>query len=129
MSYKDEDSTYWLKLFVIALIFALIIRKFVFSAIIVVGPSMQPTLFDSDQMIVNKFIYHIRQTDRLDIVILHDINDKEFIICDIRLPREHVQVKDKQLYIEYEKVSQTFLDPDTESEVTYSIITNDFTLE
>lgn len=129
MSYKDEDSTYWLKLFVIALIFALIIRKFVFSPIIVDGPSMQPTLVDSDQMIVNKFIYHIKQPDRFDIVIFHAINDKDFIKRVIGLPGEHVQVKDNQLYIDDEKVSQTFLEPDSESEVTYPIITNDFTLE
>src|SRR5699024_11832319 len=86
MSYKDEYLTYWFKLFVIALIFALIIRKFVFSPIIVDGPSMQPTLVDSDQMIVNKFIYHIKQPDRFDIVIFHAINDKDFIKRVIGLP-------------------------------------------
>src|SRR5699024_11729800 len=108
--YKDEDSTYWFKLFVIALIFALIIRKFVFSPIIVDGPSMQPTLVDSDQMIVNKFIYHIKQPDRFDIVIFYAINDDDYIKRVIRLPGVNVQIKDKKLYIDYEKMLLTIIE-------------------
>src|SRR5699024_11575139 len=107
---------------------ALIIRNYVFYQIIVNRISKQTKLDDSDQIIVNKFIYHIKQPDRFDIVIFHAINDKDFIKRVIGLPGEHVQVKDNQLYIDDEKVSQTFLEPDSESEVTYPIITNDFTL-
>lgn len=126
---ESDDWNYWLKLFVMALIFALIIRKLIFSPIIVDGPSMNPTLLDRDHMIVNKFIYHLKQPDRFDIVIFHATEDKDFIKRVIGLPGEHVQVKDNQLYIDDEKVAQTFLEPDPQNQVIYPIITNDFTLE
>ena len=130
MPYRESDEwTYWLKLLVSALIFALIVRKFIFSPIIVDGPSMQPTLYDCDRMIVNKFIYDVKEPDRFDIVIFHATEDKDFIKRVIGLPGEHIKVKDNQLYVNDEKVEQTFLEPHSDNPVVYPIITNDFTLE
>lgn len=130
MPYKEsEEWTYWLKLFIIALLCALLVRKFLFSPIIVDGPSMQPTLLDRDQMIVNKFIYHIKQPDRFDIVIFHASENKDFIKRVIGLPGEHVMVKDNQLYINNKKINQTFLEPHSYNQVIYPIVTHDFTLE
>lgn len=124
MSYRRRTSDWfdWLKAFVIALILALIIRSFFFSPIIVDGPSMQPTLYDRDQMIVNKFIYHFKDPERFDIVIFHASEDKDFIKRVIGLPGEHVMVKDNVLYIDGEEVEQPFLEG-------HDIVTNDFTLE
>ena len=126
---QSEEWTFWIKLFVVALIFALIVRNFLFSPIIVDGPSMQPTLHDRDQMIVNKFIYKISEPDRFDIVIFHASDEKDFIKRVIGLPGEHVEVKDNQLYINDEVVEQYFLNPHEENEIVYPVITNDFKLE
>lgn len=124
-----DESSDWLKIFIIALILALIIRKFFFSPIIVDGPSMQPTLYDRDQMIVNKFIYYVKDPDRFDIVIFHASEEKDFIKRVIGLPGEHVMVKDNNLYINGEKVDQPFLHHNENTPIVYPIITNDFTLE
>jgi len=126
---QSEEWMFWIKLFVVALIFALIVRYFLFSPIIVDGPSMQPTLQDRDQMIVNKFIYHLKEPERFDIVIFHASDEKDFIKRVIGLPGEHVAVKDNQLYINDEKVEQHFLEPHEDNDVIYPIVTNDFTLE
>lgn len=124
MSYRKKTSVWfdWLKAFVIALILALIIRYFFFSPIVVDGPSMQPTLYDRDQMIVNKFIYKIKDPDRFDIVIFHASEDKDFIKRVIGLPGEHVMYKNNVLYINGEEVKEPFLEG-------YNVVTNDFTLE
>ncbi|HLR70106.1 MAG TPA: signal peptidase I [Pseudogracilibacillus sp.] len=119
----------WLKIFVIALLFALIVRKFIFSPIIVDGPSMQPTLYDRDQMIVNRFIYNFKEPDRFDIVIFHASEEKDFIKRVIGLPGEHVKVENNILFIDGVQVDQPFLEPDEEAPIDYPIITNDFTLE
>lgn len=126
---ESDEWIYWLKLFIIALLFALIVRKFIFSPIIVDGPSMQPTLFDRDQMIVNKFVYHFKEPDRFDIVIFHATDEKDFIKRVIGLPGEHVMVKDNQLYINHEMVEQPFLEPHDDNQVVYPVLTDDFTLE
>lgn len=126
---KSKEWVDWIKLIVAALIIALVVRKFFFSPIIVDGPSMQPTLFDQDKMIVNKFIYAIKEPERFDIVIFHANDEKDFIKRVIGLPGEHVEVKDNILYINGEEVEQPFLEPDEENDHIYPIFTHDFTLE
>src|SRR5690625_2438634 len=125
----SNEWSNWLRAFIIALLFALIVRSFLFSPIIVDGPSMQPTLYDRDQMIVNKFIYHLKDPERFDIVIFHASNEKDFIKRVIGLPGEHVKVKDNILYIDGKRVEQPFLHSNENTPVNYPIITNDFSLE
>jgi|SRR5699024_1269937 len=129
-SYRSSREWFdWIRLFVIALVFALIVRKFFFSPIIVDGPSMQPTLYDQDQMIVNKFIYNLKDPERFDIVIFHASENKDFIKRVIGLPGEHVKVEDNILYIDGEEVDQPFLRHNESTPIIYPIVTNDFTLE
>lgn len=119
----------WLKIFIVAFLIALVVRTYFYSPIIVDGPSMQPTLYDRDQMIVNKFIYRFKEPERFDIVIFHATNNKDFIKRVIGLPGEHVKVEDNKLYIDGEIVEQPFLEESGDSPAVYPIITNDFTLE
>src|SRR5699024_4953494 len=126
---KSNEWMDWIKLIVVALIIALIVRKFFFSPIIVDGPSMQPTLNDQDKMIVNKFIYYIKDPERFDIVIFHANEEKDFIKRVIGLPGEHVKVEDDVLYIDEEEVEQPFIGTNKGNETVYPISTNDFTLE
>lgn len=126
---KSNEWMDWIKIIVVALLIALIVRKFFFSPIIVDGPSMEPTLHDQDKMIVNKFIYYVKEPERFDIVIFHANEEKDFIKRVIGLPGEHVKVEDNVLYIDGEEVQQSFLEINEDNEVIYPIITNDFTLE
>src|SRR5690625_4384494 len=125
----SNEWSNWLRAFIIALVFALIVRIFLFSPIIVDGPSMQPTLYDRDQMIVNKFIYHFKDPERFDIVIFHASENKDFIKRVIGLPGEHVKVEKNVLYIDGKEISQPFLHQNDHNQVTYPVVTNDFTLE
>lgn len=124
-----SDWLSWFKIVIVALIFALVVRKFLFSPIIVDGPSMQPTLYSKDQMIVNKFQYYFKEPERFDIVVFHASEQKDFIKRVIGLPGEHVMVKDDVLYINGEPVEQPFLDSVNKSNSFFSVTTGDFTLE
>ena len=127
---KSNEWMDWIKIIVAALLIALIVRKFFFSPIIVDGPSMQPTLHDQDKMIVNKFVYYMKEPERFDIVIFHANNEKDFIKRVIGLPGEHIKVEDNVLYVDNKEVPQSFLNiAEEEEDITYPIITNDFTLE
>src|SRR5699024_2638722 len=99
MEKKRNELFDWIKAIIIALIIAFLIRGFVVSPIIVDGPSMQPTLYDRDQMIVNKFTYHFSEPEEFDIVVFHATEEKDYIKRVIGLPGEHVEVKNNQLYI------------------------------
>lgn len=126
---KRSDWLSWLKIVIVALIFAIIVRKFLFSPIIVDGPSMQPTLYSKDQMIVNKFQYYFQEPKRFDIVVFHASEQKDFIKRVIGLPGEHVMVKDDILYIDGEPIEQPFLKQVGQYNSFFSMQTGDFTLE
>src|SRR5699024_3027341 len=126
---RKKESSGLFKVVIISLLFALFVRYFVFSPIIVDGPSMQPTLLDKDQMIVNKLIYRFKEPERFDVIIFHATDEKDFIKRIIGLPGEHVQVKDNELYINGNIMKQRFLDNQDPRSVVYPIVTNDFTLE
>lgn len=129
MNSRSKDFFEWIKIFVIAFLIALFVRTFIYSPIIVDGRSMQPTLNDRDQMIVNKFIYYFKEPERFDIVIFHASNDKDFIKRVIGLPGEHIKVENNVLYVNGKEVAQPFLEQTSSEEVVYPIITSDFTLE
>lgn len=118
-----------LKLVLIALGVAFVVRTFLFSPIIVDGPSMQPTLYSKDQMIVNKITYKFKQPERFDIVVFHASEQKDFIKRVIGLPGDHVMVQDDILYINSEPVAEPFLDDLDEDESLFPVRTEDFRLE
>lgn len=126
---QGSEWFFWVKLSLIAITCAVVVRGFLFSPIVVDGPSMQPTLHDRDHMIVNKFIYHVSEPKRFDVVIFHASDEKDFIKRVIGLPGEHVAVKDNQLYINDEKVNQDFLKTEDVEDLTNHKETEDFRLE
>lgn len=109
MAKKRNELFDWVKAIIIALIIAFIVRAFIISPIVVDGPSMQPTLNNQDQMIVNKFNYHFNDPNRFDIVIFHATEDKDYIKRVIGLPGEHVEVINDELYINQTKEEEYYL--------------------
>lgn len=119
----------WIKALLIAFALAFIVRMFFFAPIVVDGPSMQPTLHNHDQMIVNKFIYNISDPDRFDIIVFHATPEQDFIKRVIGLPGEHVAVKDEILYIDGKPVKEPFLQDVKDQLKPNQTLTNDFQLE
>lgn len=125
----SDDWVDLLKILIIGLLFTLIIRLFLFSPVIVDGESMEPTLHDRDRMIVNKIKYKFTEPNRFDIVVFHAPDQRDFIKRVIGLPGEHVAVRDNILYVNGEELAQPFMENMEDAEITYPIITSDFTLE
>ncbi|WP_010649347.1 signal peptidase I [Oceanobacillus massiliensis] len=130
MAKKENKEWFdWIKALLLALALAFIVRMFFFAPIVVDGPSMQPTLHDRDQMIVNKFSYNFQEPERFDIVVFHASAQKDFIKRVIGLPGEHVAVEDNVLYIDGEAVEEPFLDEQKNKMKPYETSTSDFLLE
>ena len=67
----------------------------------VIGPSMDSTLRDGQQLLVNKVVYKFHQPERGDIIILipPENEDEEYIKRIIGLPGESVEIKDGAVLI------------------------------
>ena len=98
---------------VIALILALFIRTFVVQAFKIPSGSMIPTLLIGDHILVNKFIYGIKNPftgtvlipvkdiERKDVIVFkYPVNpDQDFIKRVIGLPGDTIVIKNKEVYI------------------------------
>lgn len=103
---------------IVALILALIIRTFVVQAFKIPSSSMEPTLKVGDHLLVSKFIYgvrnpftgevwiDIRDPRRYDVVVFRYPRDprQDYIKRVIGLPGETVEIRDKTVYIDGQRV-------------------------
>lgn len=84
-----------------ALILALLIRQFAIQTSIVPTPSMVPTLKVRDRLFVNKFIYHLREPQRGDIIVFKSPNGdgKDYVKRCIGLPGDTVEIKQGNVFV------------------------------
>ncbi|ADH86979.1 signal peptidase I [Desulfurivibrio alkaliphilus] len=101
---------------IVALLLALLIRTFVVQAFKIPSGSMEPTLLIGDHLLVNKFVYGVRnpfsgevwvslqEPKRYDVVVFRYPRNprQDYIKRIIGLPGETVEIRDKQVYIDGE---------------------------
>lgn len=80
--------------YVIILVVVLLVRTYLFTPIMVSGPSMQPTLDGGEMMILNK-----RGTfDRFDVVVV-DVGSEDIIKRIIAMPGESISCENGIVYV------------------------------
>lgn len=101
--------------FEIILYFALVacitflIIHFVGQRTVVNGVSMQPTLSDGDNLIVDKLSYRFHDPDRFDIIVFPQEDGRYFIKRIIGLPGENVRIdEDGFIYINGENLQESY---------------------
>lgn len=124
---KKNEWVEWLKAIVIAVVIAAVVRIFMFSAIMVDGISMMPTLEDGDKMIANKISYVIGEPKRFDIIVFNANPEEKYIKRVIGLPGDTVEYRDDVLYINGEPQEEPYLEQ--LKATTEGTLTGDFTLE
>lgn len=73
--------------------------------------SMQPTLHQDQFLLVNKLAYRLGSFERGDIIIFHFPGDprEDYIKRVIGLPGESVEVKDGYVYVNGQKLEETYI--------------------
>ncbi len=91
----------WIRDIVFAALTAVLIVVFVVQPVKVEGTSMQPHLADQERIFVNKFVYHVAEIGRGDIVVFWYPKDpaKSFIKRVIGLPGETVEIESGRVYV------------------------------
>lgn len=103
----------WVPDLFFAALIALFIVFFVVHPVRVEGVSMQPQLIDQERIFVNRFIYHLTEIHRGDIVVFlypKDTN-KSFIKRVIGLPGDVMEIKAGVVYINGKKYDEQYIDP------------------
>ena len=89
--------------------FTFLIIHFVGQRTVVNGVSMQPTLSDGDNLIVDKLSYRFHDPDRFDIIVFPQEDGRYFIKRIIGLPGENVRIdEDGFIYINGENLQESY---------------------
>lgn len=71
-----------------------------FRRTVVHNVSMQKTLADGDNIIMNEFIYHVSDPERYDVICFKSYKEKDLLIKRIiGLPGERIRIVDGDIYI------------------------------
>lgn len=91
----------WIVSILIAVVLAFFIRYFIVELYVVDGSSMEPTLHNSQRLVVNKFIYRFKAPERGDVVVFRYPSDpsRDFIKRVIALPGDTIEIKDSRVYV------------------------------
>lgn len=93
--------------YLVIIILVLLIKAFIFTPVIVNGPSMMTNLHDKDIMILDKIGMKINGINRFDIVVIQT-NQSKIIKRVIGLPGEIIEYKDNKLYINDKEVEDPY---------------------
>jgi len=91
-----------IKLIVLAFIIVWPIHRFVFQPFYVVGPSMEPSFYDNEYLIIEKITYRFREPKRGEVIVFKSpSNPKDYLIKRIiGLPNEKVLIEKGDVLIE-----------------------------
>ena len=108
----------WVVSIVGAIILALLIRTFIVELYIVDGPSMRPTLQHEERLVVNKFIYRVRNPERGEVLIFRYPRDpsRDFIKRVIAVAGDTVEIKEGHVYVNDEIIREDYILEKTRTE-------------
>jgi len=90
------------------------VSHFVLESVQVVGVSMVPTLYDSQQYLLNRWVYHFRAPRRTDVVVLRDPEDKGFAVKRIiAAAGDRVDLRAGKVYVNGHRLNEPYLLPNT----------------
>jgi len=110
---RREDALDFFRTLIISMAVLFVLSRFVCRPIRVQGSSMYPTLESGSLGLSNVIGYKTKGLQRFDIAIIYIADKKEYLVKRVvGLPGETIEYKDNELFVNGEKVAETFLDPD-----------------
>ena len=90
------------------------ISRFFLQSVKVVGVSMVPTLRDSQQYLLNRWVLHLRAPHRADVVVLRDPVDNGFSVKRIvGVAGDSISVTHGAVYVNGQMLQEPYLVPGT----------------
>ncbi|WP_073155224.1 signal peptidase I [Seinonella peptonophila] len=99
----------WGTAIVSALIIAAVVRLFFFAPYEVLGTSMYPTLDGNELLIVNKFIYKVKNPAYGDIIVFHTNEKRDFVKRVIGLPNDRIEIHEGSVFRNGKQLKEEYI--------------------
>ncbi|NOJ73108.1 signal peptidase I [Paenibacillus alvei] len=100
----------WIKAIIIAVVLVILVRWLLFSPFVVDGPSMEPTLWTGERVIVNKLIYNLSKPAPGDVIVFHEPKeDKDLIKRVIGVAGDTIEYKGDNLIVNGNRVDEAYI--------------------
>jgi len=122
---EESKATVWwrdlLQSLIIAAVLAMVIRAFLFTPRVIPSPSMEPTLYPGDRIIVNRLAYRLGEPQKGDVVVFKYPLDpsRDYIKRVVALGGDTIKARHNVLYINGQPQEPASFLPD-------NVIYNDF---
>ena len=113
-----EEVKDWVISIVAAFVVAMLIRTFIVELYVVDGPSMRPTLQHEERLVVNKFIYYVRNPQKGEVVIFRYPRDtsRDFIKRVIATAGDTIEIKEGFVYVNDQLLREDYILEKTHTE-------------
>lgn len=113
-----EEVKDWIVSIAAAVAVALLIRTFIVELYVVDGPSMRPTLQHDERLVVNKFIYYVREPQKGEVVIFRYPRDtsRDFIKRVIATAGDTIEIKNGLVYVNDQLLKEDYILEKTRTE-------------
>lgn len=105
----------WIIDITIVVVLALFVTDYYCSSVDVVGNSMNPIVSNEEKVLIDKLSYEIKEPERFDIIAYKTRSGEISVKRIIGLPGETIQIVDNRIYIDGEKIEDTYFDGKFES--------------
>jgi signal peptidase I len=107
----------------------LIFSRYVIQTVEVIGGSMQPTLRNSDRCLLNRWVYHVREPHRFEVVVLKDPAGGYAVKRIIGMGGDSIHIEHGAVFVNGNKLSEPYLPAKTPTFPIGQGNTATFTLE
>jgi signal peptidase I len=116
----------WVLAFGVAIVAAIAIRTFIFEIIHVDGPSMEPTLYTDESLVVEKVSRYFGLPERGDVIIVrYPHKDDTYVKRTIGLPGETIEIKDSIVYIDGVPLYEDYINSESYSDMEPTVVPED----
>ncbi|GEN33428.1 MULTISPECIES: signal peptidase I [Aneurinibacillus] len=110
---KQAGMVRWSRYFLVLVTGLVVVRIFFFAPYVVEGISMYPTLENHDRIVVNKWIYYMRNPQYGDVVVLHANDKEDYIKRIIGMEGDELELKEGVLYRNGKVVDEPYINEAT----------------
>src|SRR5687768_3721570 len=95
-----------------------LVSEYIVTTVVVQGRSMAPTLTDGDRYLLHRWQLLFREPARGDLVVIRDAVRNDFVVKRVvGLPRERIQFRNGQVWVNGEKLNESYLPAGTETRI------------